>query len=497
MKKRIVQLCFNFHDTSIPLKDLIYDNYDLFNMNVYTNAFNPSIPQKGLDIWLSSKINKSKDESIYKYSCVTKEKTYNIQIEFDKNDYIDMLDAQCDCDNFLKNGRSCEHIYACLYDTYASKNTEVIKNIVNEISTAIISYKNHVVEFLKNNIDELDSFTTCGIKFELNRVMNNSLLERRINDSNNSKTEIGCYSELEKIIYYDLVDIGKLLLRIKYDIIEYNNAKLKKTFFSLCEKFDSLLDDIDNISKKTLKRNYSIFKSNPIMNLYFSIFSIEQICLSCSDKIKNKDQLYKDLKSIKDIILFNDTNVRTIAKNIENLSAKYNLLKMKYIKSKPVESLQNKIVDNYESEISLEENEYVIGNGLIDYLDDFIAGMPLEVLEAVRKKDIANGDDTEIMDKAIAERKRRDEAIRKEQERQQRLQEAEERKWRKRYREAAFFGLLSGLFDGLSSSNSSNDTSDTDYLMPWEEDLVKKGEYEPYHFEEEEMDEDDYYSEDD
>ena len=33
--------------------------------------------------------------------------------------------------------------------------------------------------------------------------------------------------------------------------------------------------------------------------------------------------------------------------------------------------------------------------------------------------------------------------------------------------------------------------------MSWEEDLVKKGEYEPYNFEEEEMEEDDFYYEDD
>ena len=33
--------------------------------------------------------------------------------------------------------------------------------------------------------------------------------------------------------------------------------------------------------------------------------------------------------------------------------------------------------------------------------------------------------------------------------------------------------------------------------MDWEKDLVDKGEYEPYNFEEEEMDEEDYYSEDD
>ena len=33
--------------------------------------------------------------------------------------------------------------------------------------------------------------------------------------------------------------------------------------------------------------------------------------------------------------------------------------------------------------------------------------------------------------------------------------------------------------------------------MSWEQDLVNKGEYEPYNFEEENMEEDDYYYEDD
>lgn len=36
-----------------------------------------------------------------------------------------------------------------------------------------------------------------------------------------------------------------------------------------------------------------------------------------------------------------------------------------------------------------------------------------------------------------------------------------------------------------------------DSLMDWEQDLVDKGEYEPYNFEEEDIDEEDYYSEDD
>lgn len=60
------------------------------------------------------------------------------------------------------------------------------------------------------------------------------------------------------------------------------------------------------------------------------------------------------------------------------------------------------------------------------------------------------------------------------------------------YRRVGLFGFLFGLFSGRSKFNS----SDTDYLMPWEQDLVDKGEYEPYHFEDENTDEDDYYHDD-
>ena len=65
---------------------------------------------------------------------------------------------------------------------------------------------------------------------------------------------------------------------------------------------------------------------------------------------------------------------------------------------------------------------------------------------------------------------------------------------RRRLRGAAFFGLLGGLF---SSDSSSKNKYDDNALMDWEEDLVNRGEYEPYNFEEENMEEEDFYYEDD
>ena len=54
--------------------------------------------------------------------------------------------------------------------------------------------------------------------------------------------------------------------------------------------------------------------------------------------------------------------------------------------------------------------------------------------------------------------------------------------------------LLSSLF---SEENNNSKNSNSSSLMPWEKELVDKNVYEPYHFEEEDLEDDDYYSEDD
>lgn len=58
-------------------------------------------------------------------------------------------------------------------------------------------------------------------------------------------------------------------------------------------------------------------------------------------------------------------------------------------------------------------------------------------------------------------------------------------------------GLLKFLLamSMLEDEDKDKKEEDTD-LMPWEQDLVDRGEYTPDQFEEEDMDEDDYYYED-
>jgi uncharacterized Zn finger protein len=154
----------------------------------------------------------------------------------------------------------------------------------------------------------------------------------------------------------------------------------------------------------------------------------------------------------------------------------------------------NRIIDEYNEIVDwinlnkqrLEEDNkshittysFTIDNSAIfDAVDNALANVDISILKKARQDNIKNGKSTEIIDKAIRQRQRRD---------------AQNKKSRKSYKKASFFGLLSRLFFE-SCSSSSKARSNTDYLMPWEQKLVDKGEYEPYQFEEEELEEDDYY----
>ena len=89
---------------------------------------------------------------------------------------------------------------------------------------------------------------------------------------------------------------------------------------------------------------------------------------------------------------------------------------------------------------------------------------------------LKEGKDVSILDKAIKEKKRR---------------ETRQREYDKNIARSIKRAALLGLTDGvLFSSNNKND------MMTWEEDAIKNNGYEPYNFEEE-LEEDDYYFDDD
>ena len=112
-------------------------------------------------------------------------------------------------------------------------------------------------------------------------------------------------------------------------------------------------------------------------------------------------------------------------------------------------------------------------------IDDVIDSLSLEDLEQIRFNMIRNNKSTEIVDTVI---KRRKEELEEENN--------EARQLRSMYRKAAIGGIISGIGEGLSSINNTDD-----YLMPDERNMVNNSDYEDYNFEED-AEEDDYYYED-
>lgn len=132
---------------------------------------------------------------------------------------------------------------------------------------------------------------------------------------------------------------------------------------------------------------------------------------------------------------------------------------------------------------------YKIDDSIIfENIDETLANVDIKYLMQAKLELMKEGKDTSVIDKAIKKRKRRGEAIKKNNERRVN----QERRMSKMKRRA----LIWGLIDGLSSSIKSNNTVEND-LMSWEEDAVKNDGYKSHNFEEEELEEDDYYFEDD
>lgn len=155
---------------------------------------------------------------------------------------------------------------------------------------------------------------------------------------------------------------------------------------------------------------------------------------------------------------------------------------------------EDRIKEQEEMEDEEEEEEEGVleysaeADKIIDRLDNILASLPIDVLEEYKKNNLEDGNDVSMFDKAIEEKKRREQELYR-----------QKAKWRKRARRVALFSFLAGVFEGLKDFHGNSSTyfdDSTDYLMPWEKDQVDSGEYEPYQFEEEDMDEDDYYYED-
>lgn len=110
--------------------------------------------------------------------------------------------------------------------------------------------------------------------------------------------------------------------------------------------------------------------------------------------------------------------------------------------------------------------EYIIDDTqFFNYIDEYLANIDLSVLEKAREESIKKGESTEIIDKAIKERKRRDTLIKEEQEKRKKIS-------------------ILDIINGITEIKKSLDKK------------KKNNDYEDYNFEEEDLEEDDYYHDD-
>ena len=111
-------------------------------------------------------------------------------------------------------------------------------------------------------------------------------------------------------------------------------------------------------------------------------------------------------------------------------------------------------------------------SNIYDSIDNVLDNIDVSILKKVKKEK-----SNEVLDRAI-ERK-----------------QSKKKQLEKRKKKSFLIQLLANLFS--EGNNDKPKDSSCSSLMPWEKELVDKNVYEPYHFEEEDLEDDDYYSEDD
>ena len=251
------------------------------------------------------------------------------------------------------------------------------------------------------------------------------------------------------------------------------------------------LDDTNKYCKHVyavLLQRKLIYERERFTNIYKSYSKqLEDMELKLYNLLQYKDYLNKrDTKRILDAqnyckLSLEDLN--SLFNNNDDLSLLYSA-KIILFRLNFVIKLYNNFVDTINNNIELSKKDHITidykfdDSKLFNEIDNRLSNLDLLTLEKAKKELSKENKSTEIVDKAIKERKRKDY-----------IKEKQEKNYNKMLRKALFWGLVSGLAGGKSTPS--------DELMPWEREAILNGDYSNYNFEEEELEEDDFYYEDD
>ncbi len=280
----------------------------------------------------------------------------------------------------------------------------------------------------------------------------------KVKIDNNSLKEISCTCPYHNDINKYCKHIYALLLAVK--------MQNERKDIIICIK-----NHINNILSSVKEMNNIIEKNKDTLYPY-EIEWFKKRIINYKEKIKS---FKKEYEKLKDFELFK--LVRELNYSLNMLYDDLNELDTRLENNK--KELEN---EKQKDKSHIDTFTYTFDDSkLFDAIDDKLSDIDLKTLYQVKEKLNESNDDTELIDKAIVNRKKKDKQIRKQEKEENRL---------------TFGQILLGTFLGLSSGKKNKVDKQTDYLMPWEKEKVNKGNYDVWNFEEEELEDDDYYNDD-
>lgn len=247
-------------------------------------------------------------------------------------------------------------------------------------------------------------------------------------DDNNIDVKCECPYHLETDKYCKHVYSLLVYLKMIYEkevLINTYNINIAK-IIEILDMFDKLVND----NKKDLRDYYSWafnLKKTDENNLKYLIDNFDKDNIFRLISIVSKSYIHLN-------IIINNYN--EVIDQIEECKKEFEERKRR----EELEEIRRK--EEWEEESGFEGT---IGEDLEENLDNFMASLPIEVLEYVRNEDIKNNRDTEIIDRVIKKHNELEELERLQQELE--LAEAERDNM---YMKAGLLALLGGIFYGLS-----------------------------------------------
>ena len=400
----------------------------------YNDLFKLNIIAYGNYICIDDKV-KEITKTNNKYKCtINGTQKYNVSVELDDNH--NFINGTCECMYYKNTDHHCKHIYALL----KTIELEDFKQELNDTLSLIkVDISNTFTEIEKIN-KEYDSKVKNK---KLKEMIQKELLKRNTN-----------YQEI-------LNKINNITNIYHRDYIWY------------CYKLEEYKDDLKELKVEINDRLKNQFESEENSRKWKEECKIGDLSLveliesKHNFTFKHIDESYVDDRIKEEIEYSDDIGELSLCKKL--------MIKYKFDTKQINKRIKQVKKDN-------EELERDTNNFMINFASSLLDQMDIKSVNQLQKTMNQNVGDTKWIDEYKVIRARR---------------EREEAKLEHQYSIMKKLIIFNSIMDAFSSSSkSSSFKDDISFLAPWEQEAVRKGEFNLWDFEEEEMDEENYYYED-